>query len=355
LLIHHFYPKTSNLGDHFVQRGVASLFSRVAPNSEFETFNVNDRGDDQTGFGLTLAAVDRANRRADLVVIGGSNLYEGDDRWGVYLEPGAIDKLSVPLILLGIGTGSTFRSRPPRPSERVKSEILALNNYAVLSGVRDVITLDWLRQLGVGKVKLTGDPATFIFNRPLQPARSAEYVVIAIPPIRFWQRTSRREFFDPRRRKAFRALVSVRRHITENGLRVIIACNDTADLELARTLFAEGRTNEVVCPESAEHYFELLSEARAVIAGRLHTAVASFSLGVPFILLDVDQRTSGFIKTYGLQRWSAAPSLLGFDSLLAATVQRLFDDSLAGEWEDLIAKRDVMHGQALNLLSDALK
>src|SRR5205807_3894093 len=160
LRIHHFYPKTSNIGDHFVQRGIECLFRSLVFNPQFETYNINDRGDGKTSFGLTHDVIARANREADLVVIGGSNLYEGRDTWGVHLEPGAIDKLRVPLILLGIGTGSSFLSSLPRPSLRVESEIRALNDCAALSGARDVVTLDWLRKLGISKAKLTGDPAT---------------------------------------------------------------------------------------------------------------------------------------------------------------------------------------------------
>src|SRR5207253_11005827 len=125
--------------------------------------------------------------------------------------------------------------------------------------------------------------------------------------------------------------------------------------DLARLLFDERLPHKMICAETPEQYFALLSVARAVFAGRLHTAVVSFSLGVPFVLLDVDQRTSGVIKTYGLQNWSAAPSLLGFSSRLTETIGRLFADNFAEEWEELVARRNAMHHQALDLLRHALK
>src|SRR5947208_17033962 len=108
--IHHFYPKTRNVGDHFVQRGVERMIRALVPRATFDLFNVNSRGADETGYGLTRATVARANREADLIIVGGSNLYEGSLRWrwGVHLEPDALDDLCVPLFLVGIGTGSSF-------------------------------------------------------------------------------------------------------------------------------------------------------------------------------------------------------------------------------------------------------
>ena len=155
--IHHFYPRTSNIGDHFVQRGIARLIRSVISNAEFELFDVNSRGVDRD-YGLTGSAIERANREADLVVVGGSNLYEGawNWPWGVHLDAAAVRNLRVPLFLLGIGTGSGFASKVHRPSRRAVSEIKLLNERAALSGVRDVTTLEWLRNLGIDNAELLG-------------------------------------------------------------------------------------------------------------------------------------------------------------------------------------------------------
>src|SRR5215217_4844605 len=170
--VHHFYPKTRNVGDHFVQRGIERMIREVVPAATFTLFNVNSRGGDETGYGLTRANVERANREADLVIVGGSNLYEGSLRWpwGVHVEAGALERLRVPLFLLGLGTGSDFLARARRPSRRAREEIRLINERADFSGVRDAPTLKWLRDLGVSKAELTGDPATFIFKRPARGA-----------------------------------------------------------------------------------------------------------------------------------------------------------------------------------------
>jgi polysaccharide pyruvyl transferase WcaK-like protein len=353
MLIHHFYPKTRNIGDHFVQRGVERMIREAVPGASFRTFDVNRRGSEET-YGLTRATVERANREADLVVVGGSNLYEGSWRWpwGVHLEPDALAHLRVPLFLLGVGTGSAFLSPTHRPSARAQREIGLLNERADLSGARDVLTLRWLRALGVSKAELTGDPATFIFNRPAQLA--GRRVLIAMPPRRFW--SSRGQFLKVRLhgRAMFRALVSLARSLAQQGRELLVACNDPADLGLARRLFGERFDASIVCPENPEEYFGLLAEARAVVAGRLHTAVVAFSLGVPFVLVDADRRTRGFVETYGLDEWAATPSRAGFRERLDELTGRLLADDALAPWQQLVRERDLMRERGMGLLRGAL-
>jgi len=342
------------VGDHFVQRGIASLIRRVVPQAEFETFDVNNRGGDQIAFGLTVEAAERANRAADFVVVGGSNLYEGRDTLGIHVEPDFFKSLKVPLILLGIGTGSGFRSKPPRPSNAARDLLANLHRHAILAGARDVTTLQWLRQLGIEEACLIGDPATFIFNRTRQPAACGDHVVVTMPPIRFWNVTSRREYFDPRRRRMFQALSLETRRLKRLGYRIVITCNDASDMESAGTLFGRDAADAVHCPATPEEHFDLLKRAKVVISGRLHTAVVSFSLGIPFALVDVDQRTSGFIRTYELEDWAIVPSL-NVGSSMSGIIDNLFDERFANRWEELIDSRNAMHSRALNLLSHALK
>ena len=135
----------------------------------FELLNVNSRGQDKINYGLTKSAIDRANSEADLIIVGGSNLYEGSYRWrwGVHLEVEALKNLRVPLFLLGIGSGSNFGSPLHNPSTRAKSEIKLLNDYATFSGARDVITFEWLQQLGLSKVKLTGTRRLLFLISPI--------------------------------------------------------------------------------------------------------------------------------------------------------------------------------------------
>lgn len=351
--IHHFYPKTRNVGDHFVQRGIERMFRALVPDATFTLFDINSRGSNET-YGLTRATVERANREADLIVVGGSNLYEGGWRWpwGVHLEAGALDALRVPLFLLGVGTGSAFLSRTHRPSARARREIRLLNERADLSGARDVLTLGWLRALGVTRAELTGDPATFIFNRPARLA--GRRVVLTMPPRRFW--SGRDQFFKVRLygRAMFRGLAALARALESAGREVLVACNDPADLSLARSLCGASFAGRIVCPATPEEYFGLLAESRAVVTGRLHTAVVSFSLGIPFLLLDADRRTRGFVETYGLDEWSLVPARGDFRERLREGAARLLADDALASWEPLVRRRDLMYERGMGLLRGAL-
>ena len=57
--IHHFYPRTSNIGDHFVQRGIERMIQRIKPDATFELFSINSRGDEKSDYGLTRSAIER--------------------------------------------------------------------------------------------------------------------------------------------------------------------------------------------------------------------------------------------------------------------------------------------------------
>jgi hypothetical protein len=78
-------------------------------------------------------------------------------------------------------------------------------------------------------------------------------------------------------------------------------------------------------------------------------------LGIPFALLDSDQRTHGFIKTYEMERWSVIPTQHGVEARLKELAGDLLGDDSARSWELLIKKRDVMYMRAMNLLGEALK
>ena len=329
------------------------MIREFMPDASFELFNVNSWGGGDQSFGLTRATIERANREADLVVVGGSNLYEGNYRrdWGVHLEPSALDELRVPLFLLGIGTGSAFLSPLHKPSPRALKEIRLLNERADFSGARDIVTLRWLRALGVSKAELTGDPATFIFNRPA--TFSGDRVIIVLPPRRFWSNVS--HYLKTRRygRPMFHALTSLARSLAAEGREVLVICNDPADLSLAQTLFGAQFNARLMCPQTPEQYFNLLAESRAVVTGRLHAAVVAFSLGIPFVIIDADYRSRGFVETYELNDWAVTPARDDFEARLFERAGRLFEDGASVDWEALVQKRERMYEQGMSLLREA--
>ncbi|MCS7173064.1 MAG: polysaccharide pyruvyl transferase family protein [Armatimonadetes bacterium] len=354
--IHHFYPRTSNLGDRFVALGIERLFRSLVPEAVSVSFDVNDRGSDPEAYGITLRTVERANREADLVVVGGSNLYEavpGRNRWGVHLDPSALPRLRVPMLLVGIGTGSDPGARRPTPpTPQVAEEIRLLNRYAVFSGVRDVVTLEWLQALGVSTAQLLGDPATFLFCLPVREPRQVRRVALVPPPRRpYWERWRRIRFWDMRGPNLWRAMADLVRELVASGLEVWVMCNDPRDVSLVRDLFAYGRL-AIELASSAESYLALLQEMDAVVTARLHTAVVALSLGIPFVLVDLDQRTHGFVRTFGLGEWTVPYAWAGMTSHLRRRVLHLVSGKT--DWRPFVAKRDEMRDRALAMLRGAI-
>ena len=149
----------------------------------------------------------------------------------------------------------------------------------------------------------------------------------------------------------FRALASLARVLRSEGREVVITCNDPADLKLGQKLFGDS----IICPRTTGDYFSLLSQSRAVITARLHTAVAAFSLGIPFLLIDVDQRTRGFVETYQLDDWSVSASEESFAIRLEEKANRVLSDEVLPSWEALVTKRDLMHARATALLRRAVE
>lgn len=132
-----------------------------------------------------------------------------------------------------------------------------------------------------------------------------------------------------------------------------MACNDPADLPLTSRLFGKVLP-EIVCPGTPEKYFPLLRSARAIVSGRLHTAVAAFSMGLPFILFNVDQRTNGFIKTHGLEDSSLQPSPDSIERDLEVLTSDLLRGNLASSFKSALEKRDQIYSRSMTLLEEAM-
>ena len=96
-------------------------------------------------------------------------------------------------------------------------------------------------------------------------------------------------------------------------------------------------------------------KSRAVVSGRLHTAVVAFSLGIPFLLLDIDQRTRGFVRTYLLEDWTIAPAMSGMLDCLEEKTKTLFSEDRLPLWQSRVEKRNEMYKLAMALLTNALK
>lgn len=71
------------------------------------------------------------------------------------------------------------------------------------------------------------------------------------------------------------------------------------------------------------------------------------------MLLNVDQRTNGFIKTYELEHWSLLPSAGRIEKDLQDMTAKLLRDETS-EWASFIKRRDEMYTKSMKMLREAL-
>jgi polysaccharide pyruvyl transferase WcaK-like protein len=296
MIVHHYYPQRMNIGDTFIRDAIRRLLSQHRPDSRFVYFPVNQPRHGPEPFGLQGANLDRSNEEADLVVIGGSNLYEcrRSGQWAVSTDVQSIRRLKKPVLLLGMGAGSRLAHVAAPHSPRSLEEITLLNEKAVGSSVRDVMTAGFLSSLGLSKHVMTGCPATFLFDEPFA-FNDNRKVVIACPPARYRRR---RVLFY----RLIRATRKYARYCKGLGLAPVLSCQHEQDVEPARQLMA--RDAECFYSEDTQDYYDLFAQARWVVGYRLHAAILSLSRGIPFIPITFDLRGQGFAATYESAQWA---------------------------------------------------
>ncbi len=289
MIIHHYYPHKINIGDFFVVDGIRKLIREKLPEAEFVDFPVNKTPEAKC-FGLTGKNIGCSNSEADLIVIGGSNLYEcqKSGEWGVTTDLDSIKKIRKPIMLIGLGSGSSFKNKIRKCSEQSKAEICLLNKIAIGSSVRDLRSGDFLRSLQIRDYTVTGCPSTFIFDNPFT-FNNSDIVAISFPPARF----RKHRFMH------FRLIYAIRKYIgycIKIGLRPILSCHDPRDIELAESfkkdniqLFYSKKTND---------YYKLYEASKLVVGFRLHATIVSLSVGVPFLPIYFDMRGLSFCETY---------------------------------------------------------
>ena len=295
MIIHHYYPHKTNIGDLFVVDGIRKLIRERLPGSEFVDLPVNESPKAKC-FGLLGRNLDYSNSEADLIVIGGSNLYEcrRNGEWGVTTDLSSIKKISKPIVIIGLGSGSSFRDKVRSCSDRSRAEICLLNEIATGSSVRDLSTANFLRSLGLRNYTVTGCPSTFLFDNSFV-FRDSDIVAISFPPARL----KKYRFMYFRLRSAIKKYI---KYCKQAGLCPVLSCHDPRDIEFAKAV--QGSGVDLFYSEKTAGYYALYGKAKFVVGFRLHAAIIGLSLGVPFIPTYFDMRGISFCETYNSTKWA---------------------------------------------------
>lgn len=338
MVVHHYVPFTSNVGDLFVRDGIHKRLRETFPGVQIEEFPANDpHKKSGRAVGLEGENLERTNAEADLVIVGGSNMYQGPD-WRFVTSVEAIEKLEVPLAFIGLGVGS-IRGKKARPiSERSRHEIIASHRKAIGVAVRDVDTVEFLAGLGI-EATLTGCPATFISHEPLKQGQPKR-VLVSAPPERFLPKWGHKGYFSGKvMQSTFEQVLGT---LKASGADFDVVAQDAQDMKYLPPFVSRFGKEPLYFGMETTKYLDLFREADLVVCYRLHMAIASLGMGVPFLLVNFDQRTAAFRNTFNAA--DATYDAFGFfaQRRLAGAVRQWQqpDAVLHGAWRKAISRRD---------------
>ncbi len=302
-LCHHYFPhRTPNTGDALVARAIRCALVKHFGPLRFVNFPANNRAgsaNNDKPCGLQGENLARTNAQADLVVIGGSNLLEpwSRGRWAVSTDANSLKSLRPPVLLLGMGTGSDYGRRIPRPRQPAASQMIALHRQAFASAVRDQPTADALYRLGLGPqaAVVTGCPVTFLTPAPITAVTDTNAPLhVSFPPPRI-QRTRRG-------RRYFHAAMAYIARLRDRGVPLLVTLHDARDVTPAQEHVPKGV--DIWFKDNPDELIAAFSQCRGVIGFRLHAALLGYALGKPIVPVGLDWRGKGFIQTFDLQHHS---------------------------------------------------
>jgi polysaccharide pyruvyl transferase WcaK-like protein len=301
--IHHYRPFTSNIGDLFVRDGIHDKLRRCFPEARILEFAANAPDSKSSAeVGLKGINFEKTNAEADLVVVGGSNMYQGPD-WRFKTTVENMKALKPPMVFIGLGVGSVRGSHAKAITAESLLEIQESHRKARGVAVRDDETRRFLQTLGLAS-KMTGCPATFVGNDPLRFG-PIKRVVISAPPARFLPKLGRRGWLGNFiMLQTFKSLLSL---LQRQSIYIQIIAHDAKDMDYLNGLLPCYGLKAICLAEDTRAFYEIVKKADLSICYRLHMAIAGFGFGTPFILLDFDLRTRAFSQTYGAQQLTYNP------------------------------------------------
>ena len=325
--VHHYFPLGSeNSGDGLVAHAIQEAFARHCGRASFVHFAANDCNKRFGGdVGLLGPNLDRNNRHADLVIVGGSNMLQPQKArgqnsrkkshdWGLFTDVQSLERLRKPLLLVGMGTGSSFGKPIRRYSPAAVREIRALHHKARLSAVRDQITADRLAEIGV-ESQCIGCPVTFLTDRQIEPQAGHLPVLVSFPPSRIVERFGGTSFM--------RASMQYVQWLKRSGVQFVVTLHDQRDWAVAKRWLPAGV--EVFYTDRTDELIGRFEKSHLVIGFRLHAALLGVGLGKPVIPVGVDWRGLAFIDTFKLEEHSIRPFRLGQFAKLRTLTARLLD------------------------------
>lgn len=235
---------------------------------------------------LSGAEIEQINS-CDAAVICGTNLYQHD--FHCELTPGVIESIRVPILPLGIGSSAPIGRLPSMNAEGIRA-VRMIHERCAVGSVRDPVSLEFVRSIGVRNVELTGCPVLFHgLSEPRFKEPSTDKVFLSV----------RARLLHVEEHWNAKQMTTLRRLCRE--LRPTLILQSPYDIPIAEELVREFGLESLHDDNwLAAPMIRGVGEATRTIGFRLHFGMLSLAYGRPATFLATDTRTSGFCDMVGV-------------------------------------------------------
>jgi len=263
-----------NSGDALI---VDSIRRLLAPNS-FEVVPLLQP--------LSEAQLEQVNG-CDMGIICGTNLYQ--HVFACALTAQVLRRIKIPLLPLGIG-GSAPIGQLPRMDSAGTKAVRLIHDHCAVGSVRDPLSLDFVRSLGIRNVALTGCPVLFHALKEPEfrpPAEQRLYVSVRARLLQV------EEHWGAKQRQTLETLCA--------RFQPMLILQSPYDLDMARELASRFKLDYVHDPHYGHEVMVTAARQASRVAGfRLHFGMVALSYGKPAVFIATDTRTSEFCRMTGL-------------------------------------------------------
>ena len=284
MIIKHYMPKGPNVGDTIIDLSVKKILYSIFPEANIFSFRSHKHAAFYSGL-ITIGQRDRLSginkdsidffKKPDLIVVGGA------PTWGtsslVDINPIDIIKAKIPIAF--IGAGSKYY---PNPSNRLSfmTNIEKIKDQIIISSARDGATYESMNNHGLNSY-MTGCPVMHYIGKRIR-RKDSDYFIISYRQ----SKDLRKIRIDQRFIKKLEEVIGAKHLIVFHDYREVHTMNEI-----------KGNLNYIV-EYNPENLIPLYTNAKFVLAYRLHGTLLSTTCGTQYLQVGNDKRCSDFTKTF---------------------------------------------------------
>lgn len=297
--IFHYMPKGPNVGDSLIDRATKKILQSIFPYADIFSFRSHTHASFYTrtvnlGAADGMAGIRHEHTgifgKPDLIVIGGAPVWGSSSQ--MFFEAGGFQESKIPMVFLGVGT-KHYRNRDSAHQRRKLffESIAPVKNLIIAASARDEPTRLDMEKFGL-RAYMTGCPVAHYIARQFRWNEDSKYFLISF-----------RSANIPERIRVSLPFVQELERVL--NAKAIIVFHAYPEVALAKKLSARAsffrktiRPVNYVVEYNPDNLVPLYSNAKFVLAYRLHGALLSATCGTPFLHINTDGRGDDFTATF---------------------------------------------------------